>query len=265
MELCSIASGSSGNCIYVGTENGHILVDAGISGKRIEEGLNSIDLKTADMQGILVTHEHIDHVAGLGVLARRYGIPLYATGGTIQAIKRMSSVGKIDEALFCVIEPEKEFTIGDMTIEPIAISHDAADPVAYKVRQGNKSAAVMTDLGFYDTRIVQKLQNVDALVLEANHDVRMLEMGPYPYPLKQRILGDRGHLSNENCGRLLGEILHDNFKAVVLGHLSKENNYPELAYETVRVEVDMGENPYRADDFPMHVAKRDKASCYVAF
>ena len=244
MELCSIASGSSGNCIYVGTENGHILVDAGISGKRIEAGLNEIGLKTAEMQGILVTHEHIDHVAGLGVLARRYGIPLYATQGTIEAVKRMSSVGKIDESLFHIIRPEVDFTIGDMTIEPISISHD---------------------LGYYDARIVQKLQNIDALLLEANHDVRMLEMGPYPYPLKQRILGDRGHLSNENCGRLLGEILHDNFKAVVLGHLSKENNYPQLAYETVRVEVDMGENPYHADDFPMYVAKRNQASCRIAF
>ena len=105
MELCSIASGSSGNCIYVGTENGHVLVDAGISGKRIEEGLNSIGLKTSEMQGILITHEHIDHVAGLGVLARRYGIPLYGTKGTIEAVKCMKSVGKIDEALFHEIVP----------------------------------------------------------------------------------------------------------------------------------------------------------------
>ena len=265
MELCSIASGSSGNCIYVGTEEGHILIDAGISGKRIEEGLNHIGLKTAQMQGILVTHEHIDHVAGLGVLARRYGIPMYATGGTIEAIKRMSSVGKIDETLFHVIEPEKTFRISDMVIEPIAISHDAADPVAYRVSAGEKSAAVMTDLGYYDERIVNKLQNLDAIVLEANHDVRMLQTGPYPYPLKQRILGNRGHLSNENSGRLLGEILHDNFKAAILGHLSKENNYPELAYETVRLEVTMGDNPYKAEDFPMHVARRDCVSCHVTF
>lgn len=265
MELCSIASGSSGNCICVGNDNGHILIDAGISGKRIEEGLNSIGLKTSEMQGILVTHEHIDHVAGLGVLSRRYGIPVYATAGTIEAVKRMSSVGKIEEELFHIIEPEREFSIGDMQIEPISISHDAADPTAYKIRHGKKTAAVMTDLGFYDARIVEKLQNIDAVLLEANHDVRMLELGPYPYPLKQRILGDRGHLSNENCGRLLGEILHDHFKAVILGHLSKENNYPELAYETVRVEVDMGENPYHADDFPMYVAKRDQVSCRIAF
>lgn len=265
MELCSIASGSSGNCIYVGTEEGHILIDAGISGKRIEEGLNSIGLKTAEMQGILVTHEHIDHVAGLGVLARRYGIPLYATRGTIEAVKRMKSLGKIDEALFHVIEPEVDFMIGDMSIEPISISHDAADPVAYRVTAGTKAAAVMTDLGFYDERIVQKLQNLDALLLEANHDVRMLQTGPYPYPLKQRILGERGHLSNESSGRLLGEVLHDNFKAVVLGHLSKENNFPELAYETVRLEVTMGANPYKAEDFPMHVARRDCVSCHVSF
>lgn len=265
MELCSIASGSSGNCIYVGTEEGHILIDAGISGKRIEAGLNSIGLKTAEMQGILVTHEHIDHVAGLGVLARRYGIPMYATEGTIEAIKRMSSVGKIEESLFHVIEPEVDFTIGDMVIEPISISHDAADPVAYRVTSGDKSAAVMTDLGYYDDRIVQKLKNLDVLLLEANHDVRMLQTGPYPYPLKQRILGNRGHLSNENSGRLLGEILHDNFKAAILGHLSKENNYPELAYETVRLEVTMGENPYKAEDFPMHVARRDCVSCHVSF
>ncbi len=265
MELCSIASGSSGNCIYAGTEDGHLLIDAGISGKRIEEGLNSIGLKTAEMQGILVTHEHIDHVAGLGVLARRYGIPIYATDGTIEAIKRIKSVGKIDESLFHVIEPEVDFTIADMTIEPIAISHDAAEPVAYKIRQGTKAAAVMTDLGTYDESIVEHLKHLDVLLLEANHDVRMLQTGPYPYPLKQRILGNRGHLSNESSGRLLGEVLHDDLKAVILGHLSKENNYPQLAYETVRLEVTMGDNPYKADDFSMYVAKRDGVSCQVAF
>ena len=205
MELCSIASGSSGNCICVGSDDCHVLIDAGISGKRIENGLNSMDLKTADMQGILITHEHIDHIAGLGVIARRYGIPMYATGGTVDAILHTKSVGKIDEALFQVIEPEREFMIGDLTIEPVSISHDAADPVAYKIRQQEKNVAVMTDLGTYDDHIVEKLQNVDVLLLEANHDVRMLQAGAYPYPLKQRILGDKGHLSNERSGQLLGK------------------------------------------------------------
>ncbi len=265
MELCSIASGSSGNCICVGSDNCHVLIDAGISGKRIEQGLNSIDLKTADMQGILITHEHIDHISGVGVLARKYGIPMYATEGTIDAVLNTKSVGKIDESLFQCITPGVDFTIGDLTIEPIHISHDAADPVAYKVKQEGKSAAVMTDLGTYDDNIIEKLKNLDVLLLEANHDVRMLQAGSYPYQLKRRILGDRGHLSNELSGQLLSELLHDDFKAIFLGHLSKENNYPELAYETVRLEVTLGDNPYKGEDFPIYVAKRDSVSEKIVF
>ena len=192
LELCSIASGSSGNCICVGSDNHHVLIDAGISGKRIENGLNEVDLKSQDMDGILVTHEHLDHIAGLGVMARRYGLPMYATAGTIEAIKNTPSVGKIDPELF--------------------------------------------------------------------HEIHMLETGVYPYPLKRRIMGNRGHLSNERSGQLLCELLHDKFGTVVLGHLSKENNYEELAYEAVRLEVTMGDNPYKADDFPMYVAKRNAVS-----
>ncbi len=260
LELCSIASGSSGNCICVGTDDDHILVDAGISGKKIEKGLESIDLKASEMRGILITHEHIDHIAGLGVMSRRYGLPIYATRGTVEAIKNVKSVGNIDEGLFNVIEPDVEFTIGSLNMKPLHISHDAADPVAYKVSNGNHSVAVVTDLGTYDKKIVDELQGLDALLLEANHDVNMLQTGVYPYPLKQRILGERGHLSNESSGQLLCELLHDNFGTVMLGHLSKENNYEELAYEAVRLEVTMGDNPYKAEDFPMFVAKRDEPS-----
>ena len=260
LELCAIASGSSGNCICVGSDNTHVLIDAGVSGKRIENGLNEIDLKTSEMQGILITHEHIDHIAGLGVLARRYGIPIFATEKTIDAILHTKSVGKIDADLFQVIKPGKRFSIGELVINPISISHDAADPVAYKVINEEKSVAVVTDLGNYNQAIVDELQGLDALLLEANHDIKMLQTGVYPYPLKQRILGDRGHLSNERSGQLLSELLHDKFGTVVLGHLSKENNYEELAYEAVRLEVTMGDNPYKAEDFPMYVAKRDSVS-----
>jgi len=260
LELCSIASGSSGNCICVGSDHTHVLIDAGISGKRIETGLNEIDLKAGEMQGILVTHEHIDHIAGLGVLARRYGIPIFATEKTIEAIKNSKSVGKIEEDLFQVIKPGKRFSIGELMIHPISISHDAADPVAYKVVNDDKSLAVITDLGNYNQAIVDELQGLDALLLEANHDIKMLQMGPYPYSLKQRILGDRGHLSNERSGQLLCELLHDHFGTVLLGHLSKENNYEKLAYEAVRLEVTMGDNPYKAEDFPMYVAKRDSVT-----
>lgn len=260
LELCSIASGSSGNCICVGSQECHLLVDAGISGKRIEQGLNSIGLKTEEMQGILITHEHIDHIAGLGVIARRYGIPMYATQGTIDAIKGIKSVGKIDMELFHPIHRNEMFTIGDLTIKPLAISHDAAEPVAYKVQCGDRKLAVATDMGTYDQEIVEELSDMDLMLLEANHDVKMLQTGSYPYPLKQRILGDKGHLSNERSGQLLGSLLHDHFGAVMLGHLSKENNYEALAYETVRLEVSMGDNPFHADDFPMYVAKRDEVS-----
>lgn len=265
MKLCSIASGSSGNCIFAASENTNLLLDAGISGKRIEEGLCEIGYTTRDMAGILISHEHSDHISGLGVIARRYGIPIYATKGTKEAILKYKNVGEIKEDLFQEIHPDVEFTIGDITVNPISISHDAAQPTAFVLRQGRKSMGVMTDLGRYDGYIVERLQNLDVLLLEANHDVHMLQVGTYPYYLKQRILGDRGHLSNELCGRLLGEVLHDNFKMAILGHLSKENNYERLAYETVRLEIDMADNPYHAGDFPIHVAKRDHVSDVIEF
>ena len=260
LELCSIASGSSGNCICVGSDDCHVLIDAGISGKRIENGLNAIDLTSRDMQGILITHEHIDHIAGLGVMARRYGLPMYATEDTIHAIKQTSSVGRIDESLFHVIQPQEAFEIGDLHITPISISHDAADPVAYRIEKGDRKVAVVTDLGTYDDAIVSQLQNLDILLLEANHDIHMLEVGGYPYYLKQRILGDRGHLSNELSGQLLCDILHDNLKHIMLGHLSKENNYARLAYETVKLEVTLADNEYKGEDLNMFVASRESVS-----
>ena len=260
LEMCSIASGSSGNCICVGSNNDHILIDAGISGKRIEQGLNSMDIAGKDIKGILITHEHIDHIAGLGVMARRYHLPIFATKGTIDAIRNVKSVGKIDEELFHPIEAGRDFSIGSLDIRPLHISHDAADPVAYRVNSGKHHMAVITDLGTYDERIVDELQGLDALLLEANHDINMLQTGAYPYHLKRRILGDRGHLSNERSGQLLCRLLHDKLQAVMLGHLSKENNYEELAYEAVRLEITMGDNPYKADDFRVSVAKRDIAS-----
>lgn len=264
MELCSIASGSSGNCIMVGAGNCHLMIDAGISGKRIEQGLNSLGHKTSEMQGVLVTHEHIDHISGLGVIARRYGIPIYTTEGTKQAILTTKKIGEIDESLFRTIVPNQKFMVGELEIEPIRISHDAADPVAYIVRNGDKSAGVITDLGKYDDYIIEKMQGLNILLLEANHDVNMVQIGPYPYSLKQRILGDRGHLSNELSGQLLGNVLHDKFEAVVLGHLSKENNYEELAYETVRLEITMGDCPYTGNDFPIYVAERNQVSKLIA-
>ncbi len=260
MRLCSIASGSSGNCIYVGDDHTHLLVDTGISKKRVEAGLNVLEIRGEELKGILITHEHSDHIQGLGVFSRRYKIPIYATKGTIEGIKKCDSLGKLPGGILHEIRIDEKFCLGGLKISPFAISHDANEPCGYRIESDNKAAAVVTDLGTYDEYTVDNLKNLNAVVLEANHDLHMLEVGPYPYPLKRRVMGDRGHLSNELSGRLLCDILHDELQSVVLGHLSRENNYAELAYETVKLEVTMGDNPYRGEEIPIIVAKRDAIS-----
>ena len=245
MRMCSIASGSSGNCIYIGTDATHLLVDVGISCKRTVEGLGQLGLTGKDIDGILITHEHADHISGLGVICRKYGIPIYATKGTITAIKRVSNLGVIDDSLFRVVREDEKFILKDITVNPMKISHDAAQPVAYRFQYGNRRMAVATDLGTYNEYTVECLRGMDVLLLEANHDINMLQVGPYPYALKQRILGNRGHLSNELSGKLLSRLLHDGLKTVFLGHLSKENNLAELAYETVRLEIHISRMIFR--------------------
>lgn len=260
MRVASIASGSSGNCIYVGSDRTHLLIDAGSSGKRIEQGIEELGLKAQELDGILLTHEHSDHIAGLGVMARKYSLPIYATQGTVQALSTIKSIGTVDWGLFTKIDADSDFMIGDLTVTPVPVSHDAAQPVAYLFHQGEKSAGVITDLGTYEESLVSRLREINLLLMEANHDVHMLEVGRYPYELKQRILGERGHLSNEACGHLLGEVLNSRTQDVMLGHLSKENNYEELAYETVRLEISMGDCPYLGNEVPIGIAKRDRPS-----
>ncbi|MDO4614906.1 MAG: MBL fold metallo-hydrolase [Lachnospiraceae bacterium] len=260
MKFCSIASGSSGNCIYAGSADSSILIDTGISGKKIEAGLNAIDRTTKEIDGILVTHEHSDHIKGLGVLARRYGMPIYATPGTIAAMREMTALGRIPDELYRPIHADEKFSVGDLTILPFEISHDAAEPVGYRIEHNGKCAAVATDMGCYDEYIIGNLKNLDVLLIESNHDVRMLQAGRYPYYLKRRILGEKGHLSNESCGQLLGQVLHENIREIFLGHLSQENNYEALAYETVTSEVTLGDNPFRSEDFHIQIAHRECVS-----
>lgn len=260
MRLCSIASGSSGNCIYVGSEQTHLLIDTGISKKRIEEGLSALGVTGEDLDGILITHEHVDHIQGLGVFSRKYKVPIYATQGTIRGICGCKNLGTMPDDLYHEIKADERFQIGDIAVLPFSIFHDANEPTGFRLEAEDKAVAVATDLGYYDEYIVEHLKGLNAVVLEANHDVHMLEVGPYPYPLKQRVLGQLGHLSNELTGRLLCNILYDDLKHIVLGHLSKENNYPELALETVKLEVTMGDTPYNGEDLSLIVAKRDSIS-----
>lgn len=263
MRFAPIASGSSGNCIYVGSDNTHLLIDVGISGKRIDEGLRELELSGNDIDGILITHEHIDHIGGLGVMARKYNIPVYTTRDTIEAIKKYDKLGNVEYDIFHPIAPDVDWKIKDLTIKAFSTSHDAVDSVAYTVSSGGKKCAVATDMGIFSGYTVQNLKGCNTILLEANHDVRMLQVGPYPYQTKQRILSDNGHLSNELSGRLLSEILSDKMEHILLGHLSKENNMPELAYETVRLEIDIADNEYKATDFDISVAKRDCISCII--
>lgn len=263
MRLLPIASGSSGNCIYVGNDNTHLLIDVGISKKRIEEGLNSIDLTLSDINGILITHEHSDHIKGLGVVLRKEEIPVYSANATIEAILNEGKTGKINEELFCSIDADRPFVINDITVNPFEIFHDAADPYAYVVGDGCSKVAVATDMGHFDEYIVENLRDLDGLLIEANHDIRMLQTGRYPYYLKQRILGARGHLCNEMCGQLLDRVISNKMKNIFLGHLSHENNYPDLAYESVRTEINLSDSEFRADDFDIRVARRDMPSGVV--
>ena len=226
----------------------------------VKEHLSRAGLRPGQLDGVFITHEHSDHIKGLGVLARRKAIPIYGTKETLTQIKASKSLGEIPEELLRPILPDADFSIGDLKILPFSIDHDAANPVAYRVSEGRKSVAVATDMGHYSQYIIDHLQNLDALLVEANHDVRMLEAGPYPYPLKRRILSDFGHLSNENSGRLISTILHDGIRHIFLGHLSQENNIPELAYETVRLEIDQSDTEYQAKDFNISVARRDRMS-----
>lgn len=265
MRFTSIASGSSGNCTYVGSDNTHILVDAGVSKKRIEEGLKALDLGLSDISAIFVTHEHVDHISALHTILKKYNIPIYATEGTITGIKNSDKKNEMANSEFIRVFADKKVSVGDMIIDPMAISHDALEPCGYRIYCGGKKVGVATDLGCYTEYTVDCLKDCDALLLEANHDIRMLQTGPYPYQLKRRILGDKGHLSNDKSGELLCRLLNDRMQGIFLGHLSKENNLPELAYETVRVEIEMGDNPYRGNDFPLIVAKRSEISPILEF
>lgn len=233
LKFCSLASGSSGNCQWISSDRTAVLLDAGLSGKYIQAAVSSLSEDMEKAKGILVTHEHIDHMKSIGVMMRRYGLQLYANQGTFEAIE--SKIGKYEPSQVTIFENNRSFEIDDLTVMPFGISHDAVDPVGYSFCHGNRKVSIATDLGTVDQRILAELMDADLLMIEANHDVEMLKVGPYPYHLKRRILSDIGHLSNDHAGEVALEVLKaGRLQSVLLGHISKENNHPELAYETVK-------------------------------
>lgn len=256
MKLYSIASGSSGNCIYAGTDKEGILFDVGISMKRIREGLEAEGLTFEQVKAICITHEHSDHISGLGPVLRKVPIPVYATAGTIKSIWEKSNMNNISTELFHSISPDDEIELAGGVVRPFSISHDAAEPVCYTMEKDGKKVGIATDTGCYNDKMIDCLGECDTLLLEANHDINLLQVGNYPYSLKMRILGDHGHLSNDMSARLIKEVLHRDLQHILLGHLSKENNFPELAYNTVSYELEQSET-WRGLSTELSVANRD--------
>lgn len=259
IRLCSIASGSSGNCIYIGTEDTHVLVDAGISAKKIEEGLALIGVKPAQLSGIFITHEHSDHIKGLQVFTKKYAVPVYATKHTLDAYLEGNKLDLAAKGKLNIVECGQSVRIGSLEAMPFPVSHDAVMPVNYTFTDGKHKVGLATDLGCYNNTIVDALSGAEILYLEANHDVNMLLVGGYPYKLKLRVLSDRGHLSNDAAAELILRLLHKDLQHIILGHLSKNNNYPELAYETVHQEVKKKWS-FSTKIPDIFVADRDRAS-----
>lgn len=236
LRLCTIASGSSGNCIYVGTEKSGLLIDCGMSGKYVLNALDQIGIGHDQIKGIVVTHEHSDHISGVGILSRKLKIPIYANNYTWEGME--PTLGKIAVEHIKTIKQNEIMTIDDMELSIYQIPHDAADPSGVCIRHEGKQVAIATDLGYFSKEVFEAIKGSEMILLESNHDIEMLKVGSYPYYLKRRILGDKGHLSNEAAGQAVCQLAKHGVKKVVLGHLSRENNFPELALQTVKGIVD---------------------------
>jgi phosphoribosyl 1,2-cyclic phosphodiesterase len=230
MKIAVIASGSSGNSIWISTGSTAVLIDAGISCRRITAAVEEMGLDPSALSAVLVTHEHSDHVSGLGPVTRRFDVPAYATEGTHAAIDHR--LGRCPGRE--LVEAGTDFEIGDLRISPFVVSHDCVDPVGYAVTDGATRAVVATDLGVVGSPVRHRMGEADCVVLEFNHDERMLIDGQYPWFLKQRIMSSRGHLSNEAAARELVTLSDRPVSTLILAHLSRENNTPELALSTAR-------------------------------
>jgi phosphoribosyl 1,2-cyclic phosphodiesterase len=233
INFCNLYSGSSGNSTYVATENTKILVDAGVSCNKIIKALEEINVELDDIDAIIITHEHTDHTSGLKIIAKKYHIPIFANAKTWKMMQSLD----ISENLQFTFSTNTDFEIGDFRIHPFSIPHDAADPCGFSIYAEDKKITVSTDIGHITDGVLHQMENSDVLLLEANYDEETLKCGPYPYQLKKRIMSDDGHLSNESASKAISYLSKNNVSNIVLGHLSKENNFPELAYQTVLNEL----------------------------
>jgi len=261
MVFYSLFSGSNGNCILVSSNDTNILIDAGMPGKQIEESLNLIGLSINNIHGIFITHEHSDHVKGAGVVSRKGNIPIFISFGTLMASKKY--IGNISDDKINIITKDSIY-FRDMCIRKFPIPHDAVEPVGYSITDGKNEVSVATDIGCFTDELFDNIKNSDIILLECNHDIEMLKFGPYPYQLKRRILGNKGHLSNEDCGRAVLNIMQksNSQKKIILGHLSQINNIPQLAFKTVKNFIDESKFTI-GKDLELSVASRSKPSNYI--
>jgi len=253
MKINTLMSGSSGNAIYIETEQSKVLIDAGQTGKGLAQALwEGCQIQPGELDAIFITHAHRDHIQGAGILSRKYDLPLFATEGTWSEMS--SLIGKVKPHNIHYIGVGEKTEIQDLQLESFPISHDALEPVGFRCSTADKTVGIATDSGVFTARMAQVLDNVDCLILEANHDLEMLNKGPYPWPLKKRIASVIGHLSNEGAGKALLKTLGERTKEVILAHLSEENNRPPLALQTVQELLE--QNQIRLEEVNITVAPR---------
>jgi len=252
VSVCMLASGSKGNCIYIAAGDKAILVDAGLSGRELERRMRQRNLRPENLQAIIISHEHMDHIRGVGVLARRYNLPVFMSNET--ACVALSSLGRLPQR--CPFKAGRPFDLPPFSIHPFPISHDAADPVGFRINLNGSRIGIATDLGIATGLVEAHLRGCHLLVIEANHDLEMLINGPYPWPLKQRIKSRQGHLSNDATEALLRSVLTVELRYVILGHLSETNNTSEQARNTVQQAID-------GRDIHILVAEQDRSGPVV--
>ena len=256
LNFCSLYSGSSGNSLFVETENTKVLVDVGLSCKKIEEALSTIEKDPNSIDAILITHEHSDHIKGLSTISHKFDIPVFATRETFDAMPTQTE--KISNKNINYFYPDEKFNINDLEITPFSIPHDAANPCGFTINNEKRQLSIATDIGHMTNGILKNLEGSKFILLESNYDPEVLMYSHYPYILKTRIAGPTGHLSNEAAGKTISCLLKSGLQQVMLGHLSKESNFPELAYKTVIEEL-ISSN-YNENSLRLSIASRDTTS-----
>ncbi|WP_432353669.1 MBL fold metallo-hydrolase [Sporosarcina sp. A2] len=231
MRFSILASGSTGNSVYIENDLGAYLVDAGLTAKRIEAQLAKIGRSMKNVKAIFVTHEHSDHIKGVGVLARKHGVPIYANQKTWQAMDGL--VGAIALEQQFQFDMETVHSFGSISIESFAVSHDSVDPMFYVFHENDRKLAIITDTGYVSDRMKGIIKSADSFVFESNHDVGMLQMGRYPWSIKRRILSDVGHVSNEDAAIAMSDVIEQKETQIYLSHLSRDNNMKDLARMSV--------------------------------